>query len=277
MRYLGGKTRISSHILPVLTLDFGSEFKTYVEPFVGGCGMFKHIPVFDDVNVIGLDKNPFLIALLNHAKVTVNGEHVPHYTVPAGTENLIGMTLTRNEFKYCRSVARMSAEERKALDMPDALIGYAGFIHSYRGDFFQGYNGDGSDVVSSLTTFLRTVEMIRGKSLYCQTYEELVLPEEPCIIYCDPPYKGERYVGKCFKAGWLGLMDYDAFYDKLRYWRSLGHRVILSERTAPPDFEIIWQKPVKITMAQGADNRNVRLGHYVKEDEVKYETLFALP
>lgn len=277
MQYLGGKTRISKEILPVLTLDFGSEFKTYIEPFVGGCGMLKSIPLFNDVKVIGYDKNPFLIALLNHAKTVVNGETVPHYVLPPELGDLIGRDISKEDYKTYRSIAKLPPEERKWLGVPDELLGYAGFIYSFRGDFFQGYNGNGKDAMKSIESFLRTVQQLQGKTLMCSSYESITLPDEPCIIYCDPPYIGERYVGQCFKAHWLELMDYELFYNVLRYWRSLGHRILLSERVAPPDFEVVWGKDVNISMGYGADNRNAGLGVYVKEDKVKSELLFALP
>lgn len=276
MYYLGGKNRIAKHIIPITLSGWGDRYKMYIEPFAGGCGMIQRVPLLDGCTVVGYDKNPYLIALLNYGKTVLNSEDVLNYERTHWSDDLFTTDITKEEYKMLRSVAKMSRNERLGMGISDELMGWAGFIYSYRGDFFQGYCGSGADAMKESHSYIKTIQAMKGKYVECKSYHELVLPDQPCIIYCDPPYINERYVGKCFNAHWLEIMDYELLYDTMRYWRSLGHAVYLSERTAPTDFVPIWAKDVEITMTKGADNKNVGLGDYVKEDRRKTEFLFTL-
>ena len=56
------------------------------------------------------------------------------------------------------------------------------------------------------------------------------------LIYCDPPYKGNNLSSKIFTK-----FDHEVFWENMREW-SKYNTVIISESTAPKDFEKIWSK-----------------------------------
>lgn len=283
MYYVGGKNRVFCHIAKYVLDGWGTRYKTYIEPFAGGCNSLQRVPEKAGCKRIGYDKNNFLISLLNFAKYVLNREEPLNQRnstqlmeIYSTIEDLLTRDYTEDEYKLLRDIARLPADERRAYGVSDEELGFVGFIYSYRGDFFQGYTGYSENCVKCLKSFIATVQKLTGAELYCKDYREIELPNEPCIIYCDPPYKGERYVGKCFKSHWLELVDYEELYETLRYWHSLGHSVWLSEREAPEDFVPVWQKDVQIAMTVGANNRNPDSRAYVKSAPTKTETLFTI-
>jgi site-specific DNA-adenine methylase len=277
MQYLGGKNRIAKHLLPIITSGWGTHYKTYVEPFVGGCGMFQQIPLLNGCTAIGYDKNPFLIKLLNYGKANINGENVTvDPEVQRDNGHLLSDFIDRDDYITLRKLARMNESERRSFGIPDEKIGFAGFIYSYRGDFFQGYSGYTESSMKAIQSYMKTIGLLRGKHLLNMSYDEIVLPDEPCIIYVDPPYIGERYVGLGFQAHWLELMDYQLLYETMRYWRALGHAVYLSERVAPVDFIPIWSQDVAMTMKQGGDWKNPDPRLVGNNTTKKPEILFTL-
>lgn len=277
MYYLGGKNRIAKHVLEFTQTGLGTEFKNYIEPFVGGCNMIKRVNQREGVKIMGFDKNPFLVALFNYAQYAVNGKTDIKYPLQTVEKDMFTKPIEKDLYEVLRKISKLPPFERAQYGFSDELIGFAGFIYSYRGDFFQGYSGNTGDSMMALQSFLKTVTQIGTHvDVGYSSFENLVLPKEPSVIYCDPPYKNERYVGKCWKSHELEIMDYEKLYDTLRNWRRMGHVVYLSERTAPSDFTPIWCKDVNISMRLGADWRNVNYGGCVREDAVKNETLYVL-
>ena len=66
MKYMGSKSRIAKHIVPIIQkyID-NNNIQYYIEPFVGGANVIDKIKC---KTKIGTDKNRYLIALLNRAK-----------------------------------------------------------------------------------------------------------------------------------------------------------------------------------------------------------------
>lgn len=59
MQYMGSKRRFVKDLLPIM-LESRKEGQYWVEPFVGGANMIRHV----DGNRIGADVHEYLIALL---------------------------------------------------------------------------------------------------------------------------------------------------------------------------------------------------------------------
>lgn len=55
-------------------------------------------------------------------------------------------------------------------------------------------------------------------------------------IYCDPPYKDNNVQSEHFNN-----FDHNEFWDLMRKWAK-NNLVLISEYTAPKDFEIVWEK-----------------------------------
>ena len=76
---------------------------------------------------------------------------------------------------------------------------------------------------------LRVQPMVQqAQFVKAQSYDEF--NPRGFLIYCDPPYQGNRLSNKLFRN-----FDWDKFWDTMRRW-SRNNLVVISERTAPADF-----------------------------------------
>ena len=89
MQYVGSKNRLSKELVPIIQSYISDNCKGYIEPFVGGANVIDKIKCH---NKIGYDINSYLIALLNHVKITtddipeeITREH--YYDVKNNKEN----------------------------------------------------------------------------------------------------------------------------------------------------------------------------------------------
>lgn len=65
------------------------------------------------------------------------------------------------------------------------------------------------------------------------------IKDPPCsLIYCDPPYVGASGYGTKF--------DHLAFWEWCRHKTAEGHRVFVSEASAPDDFTCMWELDVNV-------------------------------
>ena len=156
MRYLGGKTKIGKSIARYLT-DLRQPGQTYYEPFVGACGVFKHM---DDPKV-GSDSCKDLILMYQALQ---NG-WIPPVSVPKE------MYRTLSKFP------------------PSAMRAFAGFGCSFSGNWFSGYaTSEGRNFAfEARNSLLRMLPSIIDAEFIHQDYRDSVfLPNS--LIYCDPPY-----------------------------------------------------------------------------------------
>ena len=79
------------------------------------------------------------------------------------------------------------------------------------------------------------------------------------IIYCDPPYRGTTQYDKNI----VGEFDHDEFWDTMRKW-SKNNTVLISEYDAPQDFEIVWQKDVKLDIRNKNNEKQERIENLFK-------------
>lgn len=201
MKYQGSKLRIGKRILEFIKPDSG---KFWVEPFVGGCGMMRHV----SGNKIGSDANSYLIEFLKG----LQGGWIPPKSI------------TREEWYHIKG--------NKELYDP-MLVGYAGIAGSYGGCWFAAYSGPNSTgrdyLLESYKSALKLAPLISDVNFINSDYKNLEIPSES-IIYCDPPYKGTRSYYNHHKV------DYDEFWQWCRNKKAEGHKVYISEYQAPDDF-----------------------------------------
>lgn len=224
MRYMGSKSRIAKHILPII-LDGRKDGQYYVEPFCGGCNMIDKV----QGNRIANDSNPYLIAMF---KALTTGWDPP-ITIPA------------DRYEVARSCYKWGLDY-----YPAHLIGWIGFVASFNGKFFAGYTGrDCRDkrgardhIGESTRNILKQIPSLNGVTFENQDYSELVIPEKS-IIYCDPPYANTtkyRY-----------SVDHSRLWDWCREMVFRGCEVFVSEYNAPEDFVCVWEKNVASGVSPG--------------------------
>lgn len=244
MRYLGSKKRISKTIVEVMQANTRPPTQWFVEPFTGSAAVAER--------VLGLrllaDANPYTIAL--------------HQAVQKGWKP---PTEVSREFY-------LKVKNDKANYLPE-LVGFLMFGCSFGGKPFAGYAKDSAGInyaaqASSSTgltgqhwqgrnyaaeassSLIKARPLLQGVIFKLSDYQKLEVPTES-LIYCDPPYQGTVGYGVAF--------DSKEFFARCRTWAEEGHKVYVSEYTAPEDFEVVWEKQVSCTLHKAAASRVERL------------------
>ena len=208
MKYMGSKARISKHILPIV-LGGRLDNQWYVEPFVGGGNMIENV----SGNRIGSDINAAAIDAL--------------YLIRDKPE-----TIPKNNTEF-------TEEDYKAVkaNCNHWLYGYAAFSLSYGGKFFGGWRRDSTgrrDYISeAYRGAVKQSRKLAGVVLYNAPYHELEVPANS-IIYCDPPYEST--------TGYKDKFNHAYFWQWCRNKAKEGHKVFISEYSAPADFVCLWSK-----------------------------------
>lgn len=221
MRYMGGKSRIAKHIVPIIQEYIDSnQIKNYYEPFVGGANIIDKIKRCDRY---GSDLNPYLIALLKHVQ---NGGH-----------------LYEQVSKELYDKAREAYNSDDTSGFEDWQIGNIGFLASYCGRWFDGgYAKPGYERGRYRDYYKEALEniVVQAPSLngiVFECYDYRAIDPKESVIYCDPPYAGTKEYANAKK------FDYDKFWEKMRDW-SKKNIVIVSEQNAPEDWRCIWENNV---------------------------------
>ena len=224
MRYQGSKKRIAAHVVKLIQDNIGD--RTYVEPFIGGCNVFKDVMA---KHKIGADANAYVIGIWQGLK---NGS----LNIPDDISK---------PFYYDVKQSYKDGDGRYSKGM----IGIVGILGSYGGKFFNGYANfnpkkNENHVQEALSGLRRDWNGLRCKSeseFVFSDYRELAIPEHS-LIYCDPPYQNtSKYNG-------TDDFDSEAFWDWCRMQEANDNIVIVSEYSAPEDFVCVWQKEIKCGM-----------------------------
>lgn len=222
MKYMGSKARHAKEILPII-LAGRTEGQWYVEPFVGGANVIDKV----SGNRIASDFNPYVVALWQ----AVADGWVPPDVV------------TEDEYK--------SANSDRTVDARTAFIGFA---CSYGAKWFGGYargrsaKGEWRNYADEAKRALvKTASGIRGVQFHHCSYDQLDIPLQS-IIYCDPPYAGTTGYA-------TGAFDHAEFWQWCRDKVSEGHKVYVSEYTAPEDWHCVWEKQVNNTLTKDTGSK----------------------
>jgi DNA adenine methylase len=238
MSYQGGKQRLGRKIYNVIK-NYDDGTLDYLEPFVGFCGVIKHVEK-GDRKLVGCDINENIIMVW---KGLQNGWTPPKH-------------ITKEEYLELKNSPEISA-----------LKGFAGIACSYGGIYFCGYRGiqrfkrgDKIKKVYSAEMCGRSLSKIKDKiknvKFICKDYRNLNPKNK--LIYCDPPYKNNDYrQNKYFK------FDTDEFWEIMRRW-SKDNIVIISEYQAPDDFECIWSNDIHTIHNKKSNIKTEKLFMYNK-------------
>lgn len=215
MKYMGSKARFAKHILPIV-LEGRTEAQTYVEPFAGGMNMIDKV----EGKRIANDIHTELIEMWK-ALVCDNWKP-PHYT--------------KQQYQQIRT-------DKKSYELH--IIGWVGFACSYSGKYFGGYAGDYPESrrlkngklpnyqAEAINSTAKQVPKLKGVEFTNKNYWELDIPDNS-VIYCDPPYQNTTKYHHSF--------NHSFFWDWCREKSKQGHKVYISEYSAPEDFVCVWQK-----------------------------------
>ena len=214
MRFMGGKTRLAKHILPIMLAERKPN-QYWVEPFVGGGNMIDKV----EGNRIGSDIDPNVIDALTSIRDCV--DELP------------------------RSNRDFTEEDYKSLRRDDNFNhkGFAGFAYSFGGKWMGGWSRyrDRDYIAQAYRSAEKQSPLLRGVKLENLSYKDLSIPPNS-IIYCDPPYRGTTQYRIKF--------DHDVFWEWCREKSKEGHTVFISEYNAPDDFECIHEKLLAATTSR---------------------------
>lgn len=208
---MGSKNRIAKDILPIILHD-RQDSQWYVEPFCGGCNTLDKVTG----NRIGNDVH---YELIEFCKAIANGE--------------------RPRKQYSEEFYN------KVKDHPERyspkLVGYLGFQLSFGAKWFGGYRkdkiGKRNYPLEAWKNIDKQAPNLKGILFYNLNYWELEIPPNS-IIYCDPPYQ------KTTKYHNEESFDHTKFWNWCRKMVKQGHKVFVSEYSAPIDWVCIWKKDV---------------------------------
>lgn len=243
MKYLGSKSRIAKEIVPIIQKCIDDvKPVAYLEPFVGGGNVIDKISYSKK---IGADVNPYLIALLNY--VTDDGKLLNE--VPRELYNEVKSKYNTGcyTYWYVGNIAFLASFNGKGFVGGFAKAGYEKTKNGLRyRDYYQ----------EAKRNLEKQVPNLKGTSFVCRNYRDFT-PHE-MVIYCDPPYKNTT--GYTMK----GNFNHEEFWQTIREW-SMDNYVLISEQTAPDDFECVWEKSVlRSVNASGKSRATEKLFTYNK-------------
>lgn len=224
MKFMGSKSRISKHILPIM-LKYRTPEMTWVEPFVGGANMIDKV----DGKRLGADISEHLIKALHLVRDEPN-------------------KIPRNNTEYTEEMFN----EAKKSDLSNPVDCFAMYQYTFGSKFMSAWakNKRGTDYVKEcVRNVLIQSEMLQGVELVCSDYRGLEIPQNS-LIYCDPPYEGTTK----YKYGF----EHPEFWQWCRDKASEGHIVFVSEYNAPDDFTCIWEQEIKNNLNAHDNKRTVK-------------------
>lgn len=227
MKYMGSKSRISKHIVPIIQsyIDKNSV-SNYLEPFVGGANIIDKIKCD---NKYASDNQYYLIELYNNLSKL---NELPKFVTKEHYSDV------RNSFNT------------KDSRYEDWYIGAIGFLASYNGRFFDGGYAGLVETKSGVTRNYydeakRNLEQqatnLNNIKFEHHSYLETSPSLSGWVIYCDPPYKDTKQYGSSKN------FSHDSFWQWVRKM-SENNIVIVSECQAPTDFKVIWEQEILRTV-----------------------------
>jgi len=212
LRYVGGKTRLAKSIAEQIYRHKTDQHRRYLEPFFGGGSMANHTVNFDLMRY-AYDIHPDLILMYQALQ---NGWIPPQHISEGQYRSL----------KYAE---------------PSALRAFVGFGSSFGGKWFGGYARDKTGkrdfTNESYHRIMLNRHYINDIIFKCKSYDEIKGVHSIDLVYADPPYQGT--------LGYNNSFDHTVFWNIMRDWSNTGATVLISEYTAPSDFEIVWETPYK--------------------------------
>lgn len=209
MAYQGGKQKIGKRIYSTL-LELEKRYTDiqldYLEPFMGFCGVLKHFSSNSNRTCYATDANPDIVEMW---RAILNGWQ------PSGS-------FTRED--YYRLKNSQPSPER-------TLYGHT---CAYGGNFFRGYLSNRDYASSAGRSINKIKDQIQNVNILdACSYEQ----HEPnnMLVYCDPPYLNNKICNTYFSN-----FDHDTFWSTMRVW-SKNNLVVVSEYTAPDDFDCVWE------------------------------------
>lgn len=236
MKFMGSKRRIAKEILAIIEPQI--QGRLYVEPFVGGGNMIEKVKV---TKKIGSDIDADVVAALTLIKMRPDA-------LPKDSNEF-----TEEDYR------------NRCAGKWESIKSFAAFAYSYAAKKWGGWRRSkcGRDYVSeAFRNAQKQSPLLSDVTLLNVDYRDLELPE-PAVIYCDPPYANTTKYSSSF--------NHDEFWQWCRDMTVQGHKVFVSEYSAPEDFKEVWSKALNSSLTQDTGSKKgvEKLFTYEVRDEHK--------
>lgn len=232
MRYQGGKAGngLAPRIAALLHAR-GERCPAYWEPFVGGCGVLE-----------------------------LTDPRRPRYASDLNPDVVEFWRAIQRGWRPPPTVPEPFYAAVRDHGLPSALRGFVGVACSFSGKWFGGYARDGKRnfAAEARRAVTKTRPAILKVRFETGDYRDVGTQLAPrgWLIYCDPPYAGTtQYDGAAEGAAF----DSAVFWAWCRERAAEGNRVLISETTAPDDFEIVLELTVPVTLGLRSGSRVERV------------------
>ncbi len=236
-RYSGGKYRLGRYIAKAIEdyeerydkLHGISETRKYFEPFVGMCGVIRHV---SNTRVrMGCDLNTDVIAMWQ--------------ALQSGWEPPTEEEVTQTFYNYLRDEVEPGDPRRGIVAHGASYGGY--YFSKFMPNIYPG----------SRRNVMKFFQMVKDVKFLDGTCYQNFLDLDGYTIYCDSPYANSPgATGK--KSRFLNQFNHDEFWENMRKLCK-SNLVFISEGNAPDDFIPIWETETLTRMhGNGIEKRKIR-------------------
>lgn len=215
VKYLGSKRGIAKPLSAFLLSRLAGRY--FVEPFCGGINMTAAMEPAGPR--LATDAHPALFYLYR---------------------------AWRKGWRPPSSVSEALYQQIRARNDPtDPMTGFVGFGCSFGGKFWGGFarSAKGENFAAqSLSSLSKKFARCSAVTFGLESYERLS-PHRDCLVYCDPPYAQT--------TGYSLAFDSARFWEHVRGWSRAGIEVLVSEYTAPSDFESVFSLTKSVAVDGG--------------------------
>lgn len=238
MRYLGSKARIKKEIIPIMMRYLNGE-NEFVDAFMGGANIISSV---DYPNKVGIEYSKYTYGIWD--KIQMDGI------------DWIPQAFDEEEYYDVKSSYKNNDERYN-----NAMIGYVGNCLSYGSKWWGGFakfnpkkNEDHvREAYNGIKKQYKNFMYIGMTKFINCSYDEYDYKPHS-VIYCDPPYAET--------IGYESSFDHEKFWEWVREMSCNGHKVFVSEYSAPSDFTCIWRKSVKEQVGKNINQKVEKLFVY---------------
>ena len=244
MVYMGSKDRTAKYLIPIMNkIIKDNNIDYFFDMCVGGGNLSANKKHHLDVkNIIGLDNNKYLIALLKE----VQKRDIEYFSV------------TKEEYKHIK--------ENKD-EYEQWYVGYVGFLQSFGSNFFGSYVktniGGRNTIKERYNNLISQRDSLLKIKLFHKDIFEVDYSKLPknSLLYFDPPYSNTT--------------EYHSKFDSEKFWELINNLsknfiVLISEFNTPDNYVSIWNKE-KLSILNSKSNYKTDVEHlFVHKNNLKF-------
>lgn len=248
MVYRGSKSRLKKQLIPIINKVIElSNYKSYLEPFVGGCNIIEDVKcTFRTAN----DYNSYLIKMVKEL-VKLNDYELMVFNPDNNWCD------KKTYYKFWEHYKKFYNKKLEEMNNYDFITGFVGSLYSFSGGFYNSYGVENESkhykVKCAWNHLYKQLPKLKGVIFTSFDYLDLNMDHE--IVYLDPPYGQTTQYGR---IKW----DIGKWQDWLNWLENQSLKSIILYSTVDvinsKNWELIYEWKLR-HQTSGKD------GHYVNE------------